>query len=179
MHLLAPDTGLVERITYQNAENGFCVLRVKARGQREPVTLVGHAAVISAGEWITAAGHWVNDRTHGQQFKARFLKTSAPTSVEGIEKYLASGLLRAFGEKVFDVIEAQPGRLREVDGIGPVRAGRITAAWAEQKAVREIMVFLHSIHGHEGRFQQTPPGRRVCGSTRTAVRTGWRRHRCR
>ncbi len=88
----------------------------------------------------------------------RFLKTSAPTSVEGIEKYLASGmirgigpvyakkLLRAFGDKVFDVIEAQPDRLREVDGIGPVRAGRITAAWAEQKAVREIMVFLHS-HG--------------------------------
>jgi exodeoxyribonuclease V alpha subunit len=151
-------TGLVERVTYQNAENGFCVLRVKARGQRELVTLVGHAAAISAGEWITAAGHWVNDRTHGQQFKARFLKTSAPTSVEGIEKYLASGmirgigpiyarkLLRAFGEKVFDVIEAEPDRLREVDGIGPVRASRIVAAWAEQKVVREIMVFLHS-HG--------------------------------
>jgi exodeoxyribonuclease V alpha subunit len=150
--------GLVERVTYQNAENGFCVLRVKARGQRELVTLVGHAATISAGEWITAIGNWINDRTHGQQFKARFLKTSAPTSVEGIEKYLASGmirgigpvyakkLLRAFGEKVFDVIEAEPQRLRELDGIGPVRAGRITAAWAEQKAVREIMVFLHS-HG--------------------------------
>jgi exodeoxyribonuclease V alpha subunit len=150
--------GLVERVTYQNAENGFCVIRVKARGHRELITVVGHAAAISAGEWITAAGDWVNDRTHGQQFKARFLKTSAPTSVEGIEKYLASGmirgigpvyakkLLRAFGEKVFDVIEAQPDRLREVDGIGPVRASRIVAAWAEQKVVREIMVFLHS-HG--------------------------------
>jgi exodeoxyribonuclease V alpha subunit len=121
-------TGLIERVTYQNAENGFCVLRV-ARGHRELVTLVGHAAAISAGEWITASGNWVNDRTHGQQFKARFLKTSAPTSVEGIEKYLDSGmirgigpvyakkLLRAFGEKVFDVIEAEPGRLQEVDGI--------------------------------------------------------------
>jgi exodeoxyribonuclease V alpha subunit len=150
--------GLVERVTYQNAENGFCVIRIKARGHRELVTVVGHAATISAGEWITAAGDWVNDRTHGQQFKARFLKTSAPTSVEGIEKYLASGmirgvgpayakkLLRAFGEKVFDVIEAEPDRLREVDGIGPVRASRIVAAWAEQKVVREIMVFLHS-HG--------------------------------
>ena len=74
-------TGLVERVTYQNAENGFCVLRVKARGHRELVTLVGHAAAISAGEWITAYGSWINDRTHGQQFKARFLKTSAPTSV--------------------------------------------------------------------------------------------------
>ena len=150
--------GLVERVTYQNAENGFCVIRVKARGHRELITVVGHAAAISAGEWITAAGDWVNDRTHGQQFKARFLKTSAPTSVEGIEKYLASGmirgigpvyakkLLRAFGEKVFDVIEAEPDRLREVDGIGPVRASRIVAVWAEQKVVREIMVFLHS-HG--------------------------------
>jgi exodeoxyribonuclease V alpha subunit len=151
-------TGLIERVTYQNTENGFCVLRVKARGQRELVTLVGHAAAISAGEWVTASGQWVNDRTHGPQFKARFLKTSAPTSVEGIEKYLASGmirgigpvyakkLLRAFSEKVFDIIEAEPDRLREVDGIGPVRAGCITAAWAEQKVVREIMVFLHS-HG--------------------------------
>src|SRR6266702_8659542 len=61
-------TGLAERVTYQNAENGFCVLRVKARGHRELVTLVGHAAAISAGEWITATGSWVNDRTHGQQF---------------------------------------------------------------------------------------------------------------
>ena len=150
--------GLVERVTYQNVENGFCVIRVKARSHRDLVTVVGHAAIISAGEWITASGDWVNDRTHGQQFRARFLKTSEPTSVEGIEKYLASGmirgigpayakkLLRAFGEKVFDVIETQADRLREVDGIGPVRAGRIVAAWAEQKAVREIMVFLHS-HG--------------------------------
>jgi exodeoxyribonuclease V alpha subunit len=64
-------TGLVERVTYQNAENGFCVLRVKARGHRELVSLIGHAAVISAGEWVTATGDWVNDRTHGQQFKAR------------------------------------------------------------------------------------------------------------
>src|SRR5437016_5632576 len=97
-----------------------------------------------------------NDRTHGQQFKARFLKTSAPTSEEGIEKYLASGMirgigpvfakkmLRAFGSAVFDIIEAEPQRLHEIPGIGPVRAGRIIAAWAEQKAVREIMVFLHS-----------------------------------
>src|ERR1700720_1499554 len=150
--------GLVERVTYHNVENGFCVLRAKARGHRDVVTVVGHAATIAAGEWITASGEWINDRTHGQQFKARFLRTSPPTSADGIEKYLSSGmirgigpayarkLLRAFGEKVFDVIEATPDRLREVDGIGPVRASRITAAWAEQKAVREIMVFLHS-HG--------------------------------
>jgi len=150
--------GLVERVTYHNAENGFCVLRAKARGHREMVTVVGHAATIAAGEWITASGEWVNDRMHGQQFKARFLRTSPPTSADGIEKYLSSGmirgvgpvyakkLVRAFDEKVFDVIEATPDRLREVDGIGPVRAASILSAWAEQKAVREIMVFLHS-HG--------------------------------
>ena len=150
--------GIVERVTFHNAETGFCVLRVKARGHRDLATVVGHAATISPGEWITASGDWVNDRTHGQQFKARFMRTSVPSSVEGIETYLASGMIRGigtvyarkmikgFGEKVFDIIEAQPDRLREVDGIGPVRARRIIAAWAEQKIVREIMVFLHS-HG--------------------------------
>ena len=109
--------GLIERVTYHNTENGFCVLRARARGHRDAVTVVGHAAAISAGEWIMASGQWVNDRTHGQQFKARFLRTSAPTSVEGIERYLSSGmirgvgpvyakkLVRAFGEKVFDIIE--------------------------------------------------------------------------
>ena len=76
--------GLVERVTYHNAENGFCVLRARARGHRDVVTVVGHAATISAGEWITASGEWVNDRTHGQQFKARFLRTSPPTSADGI-----------------------------------------------------------------------------------------------
>jgi exodeoxyribonuclease V alpha subunit len=120
-------TGLVERVTYQNAENGFCVLRVKARGQSELVTLVGHAAAISAGEWVTATGNWVNDRTHGQQFKAPFLKTSTPTSVEGIEKYLASGmirgigpvyakkLLRAFGDQIRWSVEMSKNRKPDLD----------------------------------------------------------------
>ena len=150
--------GPVERVTFHNPENGFCVLRTRARGHRELVTVVGHAAAVSPGEWITASGEWVNDRTHGQQFRARFIRTAAPSSVEGIEKYLGSGmirgigpvyarkLVRAFGDKVFDVIEAEPARLREVTGIGKVRAKRITDAWAEQKVVREIMVFLHE-HG--------------------------------
>jgi exodeoxyribonuclease V alpha subunit len=148
--------GLVERVTFHNADNGFCVLRIKARGHRDLVTIVGHAPIIAAGEWLTASGEWINDRTHGQQFKARFMRTSEPTSIDGIEKYLGSGMIRgigpvyakkmvkAFGEKVFDIIEAEPDRLREVTGIGAVRAKRITDAWAEQKIVREIMVFLHS-----------------------------------
>ena len=160
----APDSptevlaGLIERVTFHSPESGFCVLRVKARGHRDLVTVVGHAAMISAGEWITASGVWFNDRTHGLQFKAQFLKASAPCSIEGIEKYLGSGMIRgigpvyarrlvkAFGTDVFDVIEAEPERLRDVGGIGPVRAARITAGWADQKVIREIMVFLHG-HG--------------------------------
>ncbi len=150
--------GLVERVTFHNEENGFCVLRLKARGQRDLVTIIGHAAMISAGEWIQAAGTWTNDRTHGLQFRANYLRATPPTTAEGIERYLGSGMIRGigptyakrlvktFGEAVFDIIEADPGRLREVEGIGPVRAARIAAGWAEQKVVREIMLFLHA-HG--------------------------------
>src|SRR5271156_5706596 len=148
--------GLVDRVTFHNSENGFRVLRVKARGQRDLITLVGHSAMISAGEFIQANGSWINDRTHGVQFRASFLKATAPTTVEGIEKYLGSGmirgigpvyakkLVRAFGEAVFEVIAQEPNRLREVTGIGPKRAEQVIAGWAEQKVIREIMLFLHS-----------------------------------
>ena len=122
------------------------------------MTVVGHAPTISAGEFVQASGTWVNDRIHGPQFKASFLRAAPPTTVEGIEKYLGSGmirgigpvygkrLVRAFGEAVFDVIEGQPERLQQVEGIGPKRAERIVAGWADQKVIREIMIFLHS-HG--------------------------------
>src|SRR5258705_5688754 len=89
--------GPVERVTFHNDDSGFCVLRIKARGHRELLTVIGHAAVISAGEWITASGEWINDRIHGQQFKAKFLKTSEQTSLDGIEKYLGSGMIRGIG----------------------------------------------------------------------------------
>ncbi len=110
--------GLVERVTFHSLESGFCVLRLKARGHRELVTTIGHAALISAGEWVTASGDWINDRNHGLQFKARFLRTSTPSSLDGIEKYLGSGMIRGigqvyakrmvrkFGKDVFDLIEA-------------------------------------------------------------------------
>ena len=148
--------GLVERVTFHSEESGFAVLRVKARGKRDLVTVVGHAAAISAGEFIQASGLWSNDRQHGLQFKARFLKATAPTTVEGIEKYLGSGmirgigpvyakrLVRAFCDKVFDIIEAEPERLRDVPGIGEKRAKGIIAGWAEQRTIREIMIFLHA-----------------------------------
>jgi exodeoxyribonuclease V alpha subunit len=142
--------GSIERVTFHNAENGFCVLRIKARGHRDLVTVVGHAAEISAGEWVTLSGTWVNSREHGQQFKASFLRASAPTTAEGIEKYLGSGMIRGigpiyasklvavFGDQVFEVIEQTPERLREVPGRGPVRRRRIYQSWADQKALGEV-----------------------------------------
>ena len=150
--------GQVERVSFHNPENGFCVLRVKARGRRDPVTLIGNTPLIQAGEFIHARGWWDNHRDHGLQFRATFLKVTPPTSLAGIERYLASGmikgigaqyakrLLAAFGEAVFEVIEQTPERLQEVEGIGPLRGQRIAAGWAEQKAVREIMLFLQG-HG--------------------------------
>jgi exodeoxyribonuclease V alpha subunit len=149
-------SGLVERVTFFNQENGFAVLKVKVRGKREPVTVVGPVPAVNAGEWLTAEGRWVQDREFGLQFRAELLKSAAPTTREGIEKYLASGLVKGigpvyaeklvakFGETIFDIIENYSARLEEVEGIGPERRRRIKAAWAEQKVIREIMVFLHS-----------------------------------
>jgi exodeoxyribonuclease V alpha subunit len=155
-----PETlsGIVERVTFHNAENGFCVLRVKARGMRELATVVGHLPSVAAGEFLDASGAWVVDREHGRQFKSDQLRVTPPSTLEGIERYLASGLIKgigphfaarlveAFGERVFDVIEREPRRLLDVRGIGPERQKRIAAAWSDQKAVRAIMVFLQS-HG--------------------------------
>src|SRR5258707_7601487 len=83
--------GLVERVTFHNEENGFCVLRVKARGQRDLITVLGHAAMISAGEFIQASGAWQNDPTHRVQFRASFLNAMPATTTECIEEYLRSG----------------------------------------------------------------------------------------
>src|SRR5215211_6832337 len=89
--------GTVERVTYHNVENGFAVLKVQTRGKRDLITVVGHAAAVTEGEWITASGSWVSDRTHGVQFKALALSTTPPTGALGIEKYLASGQMRGIG----------------------------------------------------------------------------------
>ena len=151
-------TGLIERVTFFNEENGFAVLRIKASGHRELVTVIGALPSVSAGEWLTAEGGWIRDRDHGLQFKADTLRSSPPTTREGIEKYLGSGMVKGigpvyakklvakFGAKIFEVIEQTSAQLEEVDGIGPGRRKRIKDAWAEQKFIREIMVFLHS-HG--------------------------------
>src|SRR5262245_26608313 len=131
--------GLVERVTYHNAENGFCVVRAQARGHRDVVTVVGHAATISAGEWITASGEWVNDRTHGQQFKARFLRTSSPTSADGIEKYLSSGVIQGVGP-VYAKKTRSPRLWRElfevIDHTGSAARGRRWAGLRGQHSRR-------------------------------------------
>lgn len=148
-------SGFIERITFHNPGNGYCVLRLKARGHRDLVTIVGHSSSISAGEFLQASGTWVNNKVHGTQFKAVFLKASPPTTEEGIEKYLGSGMVKgigpvyakkmvkAFGTAVFEVIEETPEKLQIIDGIGTHRSSLIVKGWATQKAVREIMLFLH------------------------------------
>lgn len=150
--------GLVERVTFHNEENGFCVLRLEVKGERELITLIGHAPAVSPGEYASASGNWVTDREHGRQFRAVFVKVSPPTTLTGIERYLGSGMVKgigpiyagklvgAFGVSVFDVIEQSPQRLREIQGIGAIRAKKITSGWADQKIIRNIMVFLHA-HG--------------------------------
>jgi exodeoxyribonuclease V alpha subunit len=151
-------SGLIERVTFHNEETGFAVLRVKVSGRRELVPVVGLLPVVNAGEWLTADGYWDRDRDHGLQFKAQQLRCIPPSTTEGILKYLASGLIKGigpvyaqklvhhFGAAVLDIIDRCSARLEEVDGIGPTRRRRIKAAWTEQQAVREIMVFLHT-HG--------------------------------
>jgi exodeoxyribonuclease V alpha subunit len=151
-------TGTVERVTFHSEETGFCVLRVKVRGHRDLVTVVGTAATITPGEYIEGTGWWVMDRTHGRQFKTQHLRVVPPSTLEGIEKYLGSGmvkgigphfarkLVQAFKAEVFAVIEQTPARLTELDGIDPKRQQRVMEAWAAQRIIREIMVFLHS-HG--------------------------------
>lgn len=151
-------SGLIERVTFHNEETGFAVLRVKVKGQRDLITVIGSLPAVTAGEWLTAEGRWVRDKDHGLQLKADFLKCSEPTSIEGIEKYLGSGLIKGigpvyakklvarFGEKVFEVIEQTSAQLEQIDGIGPGRRRKIKEAWAEQRVIRDIMVFLHT-HG--------------------------------
>jgi exodeoxyribonuclease V alpha subunit len=149
-------SGLIERVTFFNEENGFAVLKVKAKGHRDEVTVVGSLPAVNAGEWVTAEGRWVRDRDFGLQFRAEALNSTAPTTDEGIQKYLGGGMVKGigptyarklvhkFGGKIFDIIENYSARLEEVEGIGPQRRRLIKGAWAEQKVIRDIMVFLHS-----------------------------------
>jgi exodeoxyribonuclease V alpha subunit len=151
-------SGVIERVTFHNSETGFAVLRVQAGGRRGIVTVVGQLPSAVSGEYVEATGNWVHDRDHGQQFKATELRTTPPQTVEGIEKYLGSGMVKGigphyarrivetFGKRTLAIIDESPSFLSEVKGIGPRRLEQIRASWQQQKAVRGIMVFLQS-HG--------------------------------
>jgi exodeoxyribonuclease V alpha subunit len=149
-------TGVIERITFHNEDNGYCVLKVSVRGHRDFVAVVGHAQQVIAGEYLTATGAWTTDRTHGLQFKADEIKTNPPHTAEGIARYLGSGVVKGigpryakrivevFGDKTLEVIDQSPTFLTQVKGIGARLIERIRKGWAEQKGSREILVFLHS-----------------------------------
>src|SRR5579884_4449135 len=151
-------SGIIERVTFHNPDNGFAVLRVQPGGRRGLVTVVGRLPSAVAGEYVEAVGEWVHDRDHGQQFRADQLRTTPPQTVAGIEKYLGSGLVKGigphfarkivevFGPRTLQIIDESPAFLKEVKGIGSKRIQRIRESWQEQKAVRRLMVFLQS-HG--------------------------------
>ena len=149
---------VVERITYQNAQNGYTVLKVKAKGFEDLVTATGTMADVHVGSVLHLEGRWRIDARYGKQFTFEKSEEVLPASVYGIEKYLGSGLIkgigpkmaqrivRQFGEQTLEVIENEPERLAEISGIGETRIARIKESWQEQKEIRNIMIFLQ---GHD------------------------------
>src|SRR5260370_41440058 len=141
-------SGIIDRVTFHNPENGFGVLRIQTTGRSGLVTVVGHLANALAGEYIEAQGAWVHDRDHGLQFKADSLRTTPPHTAEGIEKYLGSGLIKRIGphfaRKIVEVfagptlavIDESPSFLRDGGGLGPRRIQRIRESGPRQKIER-------------------------------------------
>ncbi len=151
-------SGVVDSVVYHSEDTHYTVCRVKIDGQTEPATVVGKCAAIWIGETLQANGAWTRHKQHGYQFQAESIVCVPPTSARGIERYLASGMVRGigkelakrlvarFGEETLRIIDKESGRLQEVDGIGPTRRARIKESWGEQKGVRDIMIFLQG-HG--------------------------------
>ncbi len=149
--------GLVERITYAS-EDGYTVLRLRARGYADLVTVIGHLPQVQPGESLKLTGQWTRHAEYGRQFKAETCQQVLPATIEGLKKYLGSGLIKGvgpvmagrivkkFGLQTLDVLEQHPEKLREVLGIGKWRVERIAQAWEQQKVIKDIMVFLQS-HG--------------------------------
>jgi exodeoxyribonuclease V alpha subunit len=149
-------SGQIERVTYTNPENGYTIAKVKVYGRQGLVSVVGAIVDPQPGAILKMAGEWTTHPRFGEQFRVVFYETAVPATVYGIEKYLGSGLIKGigpvmakrivklFGEKTLDVIEQEPDRLAEVPGIGRRRIGMIKQTWAEQKDIREVMVFLQS-----------------------------------
>jgi exodeoxyribonuclease V alpha subunit len=149
--------GVLERVVYANEESAWSVVRITIPGRRDPVTAVGSLLGVQPGENLRLMGRWVLDRRFGEQFKVESFETLRPATLVGIEKYLGSGMVRGlgpimakrlvdqFGLETLDVIDHHPRRLAEVEGIGPVRIASIRKAWAEQRDIRELMVFLQGL----------------------------------
>ena len=149
---------VVERITYQNELNGYTVLRCRAKGWPDLITVVGSMPEVHVGSVLTLEGSWRVDAKYGRQFAAERAEETLPATVHGIEKYLGSGLVKGvgpkfaqrivqkFGADTLNVIEETPERLLEVPGIGKVRVERIRQSWLEQKEIKNIMLFLQ---GHD------------------------------
>ena len=148
-------SGTVERITFHSEDTGYSVMKVTVGTRSDAITVTGKVAAIHVGEHIEASGTWVQIPQWGRQFRAETIRTTAPSSHEGIEKYLGSGLIEGigpvyakklvskFGDKIFDIIDHESKRLQEVEGIGSKRRQEIKASWEKTKSVRQIMVFLH------------------------------------
>ena len=148
--------GVLERITFYNEENGFLIGKLKGQTKAAEIAVVGKAPKVQCGETLVLTGSWTTHPKHGRQFSFTSLKSKLPASAYGIRKYLASGLIHGIGKtyanKIVDhfgadtlrVISEESGRLREIDGIGKLRAKSIKEAWEEQKAVREVMMFLQT-----------------------------------
>jgi len=150
--------GTVERITYVNEETQYVVARLDVPGRRDLATVVGNLVSLTPGETLRLHGTWTHHKKYGDQFQVERYETVAPATLTGIQRYLGSGLIKgigpvfakrlvdAFGLDTLQVIEEEPDRLRTVKGIGPLRLRRISDAWAEQKEIREVMLFLQG-HG--------------------------------
>jgi exodeoxyribonuclease V alpha subunit len=150
--------GVIERVTFHNPENGFCVLRAVVRGHAEVVTIIGTLMSVTPGEHFEAVGRWKIDRQHGPQFQAERIQTSPPASAAGIERYLASGAIRSVGpklaativqqykERTLDILDNHSDLLSHIQGIGPKRLKRIRESWNETREVRRIVLFLQE-HG--------------------------------
>ena len=148
--------GVLERITFYNEENGFLIGKLKGQTKAAEIAVVGKAPKVQCGETLVLTGSWSTHPKHGRQFSFTSLKSKLPASAYGIRKYLASGLIHGIGKtyanKIVDhfgadtlrVISEESGRLREIEGIGKLRAKSIKEAWEEQKAVREVMMFLQT-----------------------------------
>jgi len=148
--------GSVERVTYHNEHNGYTVLRLQTPGRGEPVTVVGNFSAVSPGESLRVTGWWTTHTQYGDQFKMVDYAITRPATVAGIQKYLGSGLIRGVGpvtarrivehfkEKTLEVIEGDISRLGEVKGVSRKRVEMIQRAWEEQRAIKEVMLFLQS-----------------------------------